>query len=191
MQSAEHRQQEVLVELDVSWKHPQDWRWRLPLHAAQQFVAGQVRHRFDGRQVEAPAAQLGIVGGCEHRHALCKVGGRILHSLPIAGVHLAKGWYERDPDADVSGHQPAAAGPVLYAAVFADLDLHSRGVPRGQFSRVGEHRPVDDDLRHCAVGLARRTSSTVLMARSRTAHILVSPLIGAVAMSPLGPAMNH
>jgi hypothetical protein len=34
MQSAEHRQQEVLVELDVSWKHPQDWRWRLPLHAA-------------------------------------------------------------------------------------------------------------------------------------------------------------
>ena len=80
------------------------------MHAAQQSVAGQVRHRFDGRQVEAPAAQLGIVGGYEHRHALCKVGGRIFHSLPIAGVHLAKGWYERDPDADVwATNQPPLA----------------------------------------------------------------------------------
>ena len=118
-----------------------------------------------------------------------QVGGRIFHSLPIAGVHLAKGWYERDPDADVSGHQPAAAGAVLYAAVFADLDLHSRVVPRGQFSRVGEHRPVDDDLRHSRLAWPEelKSSSTVRMARSRTAHILVSPLNGAVAMSPWDP----
>ena len=57
MQSVEHRQQEVLVELDVSWKHPQ-----MPLHSRSSMRFRNARSGLFERYCDPSSASPVTVG---------------------------------------------------------------------------------------------------------------------------------
>ena len=78
MQSVEHRQQEVLVELDVSWKHPQ-----MPLHSRSSMRFRNARSGLFERYCDPSSASPVTVGAATNRRLGCQAcGARTEQSAP-------------------------------------------------------------------------------------------------------------
>ena len=84
MQSVEHRQQEVLVELDVSWKHPQ-----MPLHSRSSMRFRNARSGLFERYCDPSSASPVTVGAATNRRLGCQAcGGRTEQSAPPRRIFL-------------------------------------------------------------------------------------------------------